>query len=187
MQQLLDAIQSDLLNPKTMMGALTWGVVFMGIATGLAILIRRTAKRVEPLLSDVTGVRFASAFGQVLAYLVGITVYAHLVPELRALGSALLAGVSVVSIVVGLAAQNTPSNLIAGVSLVLYRPIRVSDSVRLNSPKGLVTATVERVSLGHTILQDAEGDEIIIPNNVMMSSVVVRLGAKKASPESGTD
>jgi len=47
---------------------------------------------------------------------------AHLVPVLRALGTAMLAGASVASIVLGLAAQNTLGNLIAGVALLLYDP-----------------------------------------------------------------
>jgi small-conductance mechanosensitive channel len=184
MGELLDAVQRDLLNPKTVIGAITWGLVFMGIATVLAILIRRSAKRVESRLSDVTGLRFASAAAQVLAYLAGVILYAHLVPELHALGTALLAGVSVISIVVGLAAQNTLGNLIAGLSIVLYRPIRVGDRVQLNSPKGVVTATLEFVSLGYTILRDDEGDEIIVPNSVMVSSIVIRLEGRKESPES---
>src|SRR5262249_43750204 len=107
--------------------------------------------------------------------LVSFVLYAHLVPELRALGTALLAGVSVVSVVVGLAAQSTLGNLVAGLSLVLYRPIRVGDRVQLNTPKGLVTATAENVSLGYTILRDDDGDEVIVPNSVMVSTIVIRL------------
>ena len=124
MNYLLDAIRMDLLDPKSLIGAVFYGFVFVGLATVLAVVIRRTARRVEPRLSDVTGLRFVSAFAQLLAYLVGFILYAHLVPELRALGTTLLAGVSIVSIVIGLAAQNTLGNLVAGLSLVLYRPIR---------------------------------------------------------------
>ncbi len=110
--------------------------------------------------------------------------YAHLIPELRALGTALLAGVSVVSVVLGLAAQSTLGNLVAGVSLVLYRPVRVGDNVQLNSPKGLITATVERVSLGYTVLRDAESSEVIVPNSVMAGSVVIRIRGTNASADS---
>jgi len=180
---LLDAIHKDLLDPKSLIGALFYGIIFVGLATVMAAVIRRSARRIEPRLTDVTGIRFVSAFAQVLVYLVGFILYAHLVPELRALGTALLAGVSVVSIVIGLAAQNTLGNLVAGLSLVLYRPIRVGDNVQLNSPKGLITATVALVSLGFTVLHDAEENEVIIPNSVMVSSVVIRLGQTKLSPD----
>ena len=86
--------------------------------------------------------------------------------------------------VVGLAAQNTLGNLIAGFSLVLYRPIRVGDRVQLTTPLGLTTATVERVSLGNTILRDAEGREIVVPNSVMNSNIVIRLGVKNDRSQS---
>lgn len=164
-----------LLDPRTVLGALTLAVVFLLAATALAALVRRVAKRVKPHLSDVTGLAFASGLGQILAYLVTFVLYAHLIPELRALGTALLAGVSVVSVVLGLAAQNTLGNLVAGLSLVLYRPIRVGDRVQLTTPIGLTTATVELLSLGYTTLRAADGNQILVPNSVMMSSVVIRL------------
>lgn len=80
-----------------------------------------------------------------------------------------------VSVVLGLAAQNTLGNLIAGMSLVLYRPIRVGDSVQLTTPRGLTTAAVEQVSLGYTLLRATDGGEVIVPNSLMISSVVIRL------------
>jgi small-conductance mechanosensitive channel len=175
MSHLLEALQRDLFDPKTVIGAVCYGLVFFVGATALAAFVRRAANRVQGHLSDTTGLSFASALGQALAYLVAFILYAHLVPELRALGTALLAGASVVSVVLGLAAQNTLGNLIAGLSLVLYRPIRIGDSIQLNTPKGLVTATVELLSLGYTILRDADQNQILVPNSVMMSNVVIRL------------
>lgn len=125
MNLVFDALFTELLNPRTAVGAVVWGVVFLGAATMGAAMIRRFAGRVGSRLSDVTGVAFVSAFAQVLAYLLGLILYAHLIPELRSLGTALLAGASVVPVVLGLAAQGTLSNLVAGLSLVLYRPFRV--------------------------------------------------------------
>jgi small-conductance mechanosensitive channel len=80
-------------------------------------------------------------------------------------------------VVFGLAAQSTLSNMIAGFSLVLYRPIRVGDQIQLNTPKGLITASVELISLGYTILLDSEQDHVFVPNSVMMSTIVIRKDA----------
>ena len=183
MNHLLNAVQHDLFNPKTLIGAACLGIVFLAAATALAALVRRAARRVQVHLSDVTGLSFASALGQVFAYVVAFILYAHLVPELRAVGTALLAGASVVSIVLGLAAQNTLGNLVAGFSLVLYRPIRVGDNVQLNTPKGLATASVELISLGYTILRDADQEQILVPNSVMMSTIVIRLEGKRGEAQ----
>lgn len=173
----------DLLDPKTLLGAAVWAAIFLAGAAILGAAIRAGARRLESRLSDITGLRFSSAFLQALTYLLAFILYAHLVPGLRALGTALLAGVSVVSIILGLAAQNTLGNLVAGLSLVLYRPIRVGDTVQLGSPKGLITATVEEVSLGYTLLRDADNQEVIVPNSVMAGSIVIRTGALGRPPK----
>jgi small-conductance mechanosensitive channel len=169
------------LRPTSMMGALVYGVIFFCIALVLATVVGRIARRTEKHLTDVTALRFTSALAQVLIYIVGFIIYAHLIPELRSLGTALLAGVSVISLVVGLAAQNTLGNLISGLSIVLYRSISVGDRVQINTPKGSVTATIESLSLGFTLLRDSENAEIIVPNSVMASNIVIRLGRKNVS------
>jgi small-conductance mechanosensitive channel len=187
MGNLFDVVRKDLLNPSALVGALVWGVIFLVIAFLLSAGIRRFARRIESRLSDITGLRFASSFAQVLAFVIAFILYAHLIPELRTLGKGLLTGVGVVSVVIGLAAQNTLGNLVAGLSLVLYRPIRVGDNVQLTTPKGLVVATVEVVSLGYTVLRDTDHHEVIVPNNVMASSIVIRLGPASGSSDRKAD
>lgn len=166
---------STYFNPQSWLGLSALGLLFFTLATLLVLLIRRAERRFEAHLSDTTALRFISALVQVLLYLIAFVLYAHLVPELRALGSALLTGVSVASVVVGLAAQSTLSNLVAGFSLVLYRPIRIGDTVQVNTPAGVVTAQVAMISLGFTILRDGSTRDIVIPNSVMMGSTIIKL------------
>ncbi|HRE25756.1 MAG TPA: mechanosensitive ion channel family protein [Anaerolineales bacterium] len=174
MEPLLNTFAGDLVNPATLLGAVFYGVLFALGAILLGLAIRAFARGLELRLSDVTGVRFFGSFAQALVYLTAFVLYAHVVPDLRTLGTALLAGVSVVSVVVGFAAQQTLGNLVAGLALVFYRPFRIGDVLELNTPHGLATARVETVSLGYTVLRDGQGHEIIVPNSVMTSSVVVR-------------
>jgi small-conductance mechanosensitive channel len=183
MNQLLASIGRDLFVPATVIGALFYGVVFLGFAVVAARLIRVVATRSERHLTDVTALRFVVQLLQVCAFVVAFILYTHLIPPLRAFATALLAGVSVVSIVLGLAAQNTLGNLIAGFSLVLYHPFYVGDVVQLSTPKGLTTGTVESLALGYTRLGDPEGAAIIVPNSVMVSSVIILMGRKEAPHE----
>jgi small-conductance mechanosensitive channel len=173
--QLPDFSVSRLLSATTVAGALLLAVIVLGASLVLATIVRRAARRVEGHLTDVTGLRFAAALAQVLIYVAAFILYAYLIPQLRALGTALLAGVSVISLILGLAAQNTLGNLISGLSIVLYRSVSVGDTVQLNTPKGSVTATIRSLSLGYTMLRDADEAEIIVPNSVMANNVVVRL------------
>lgn len=163
------------LDPGTTIGALVLaGVCFLLCSIG-AVLVRRASRRVERNLSDVTVLKFVTVFVQSLLFLVGLVLYAHMVPGLRAFGTALLAGASVASVVVGLAAQDTLGNLIAGFSLVLSRSVRVGDAIRLYCPVGVIEAKVEVISLGFTALRDKDGNEVVVPNSVMMSSAILRL------------
>lgn len=164
-----------MLNPGSIIGATILAAIFLAVTSVVAVLIRRSSRRLEQHLTDVTALRFVTSLAQLLAYLVAFVLYAHVIPDLRQLGTALLTGVSVVSIVVGLAAQNTLGNLIAGFSLVLYRPFRVGDTVRLTTPAGITTARVRLISLGFTILAGDDHAEVIVPNSVMMGSTIIRV------------
>lgn len=93
------------------------------------------------------------------------------------LGTALPAGVSVASIIVGLAAQNTLGNLVSGVSLLLYRPFRVGDSLQIGASTGLEIGEVERMTLGYTILKTPDGRRIIVPNSAMINQAPIRLAS----------
>jgi small-conductance mechanosensitive channel len=170
---------NSLVTANTVVGAVLYGLVFLVMALILVRFIRRIERRIDAYLTDSTGVRFASAFIQALIFVFAFILYARLIPELRAMATAALAGAGVVSVIVGLAAQSTLSNLIAGVSLVLYRTISIGDKVQIATPKGLATATVEQLSLGYTLLRDLDGSEIVVPNNIMVSSIVIRIGKNK--------
>jgi small-conductance mechanosensitive channel len=157
-------------------GATVYGVAFLAIAFILSRFIRRIEKRLETHLTDATGLRFASDVVQILIYVVACILYAHLIPELRTLATAVLAGAGVVSVIVGLAAQNTLSNFISGVSLVLNKTISIGDKVKLNTANGFTSAaTVEHLSLSYTLLRDPDGNEILVPNSLMVSNILIRI------------
>lgn len=164
-----------LLNPDSLLRSVGLGVLVFALTSIVALLIRRGARRIEHHLTDVTALGFVSAFAQLLTYLFGFVLYAHLIPELRALGSALLTGVSVISVVVGVAAQSTLGNLVAGFSLVLSKTVRVGDTIRLASPVGPLSATVRLISLGYTVLVDNDNHEVVVPNSVIMGSAITRI------------
>lgn len=165
----------DLLSPSTLPGALFCGAICFVVASIVTLSIRRIVRHAERHLTDVTALGFISAFAQALTWLFAFIAFAHLVPQLRALGTALLAGVSVVSLAVGIAAQSTLGNLIAGFSLVLSRTLHVDEHVRLGSSVGTITGTVKLISLSSTMLVDDAGMEVIVPNSVVMGSTVTRI------------
>src|SRR5208283_5125577 len=101
--------------------------------------------------------------------------YANLIPALRSLGTALLTGASVASVIVGLASQSSLGNLIAGFSIFLFPRYHAGDHLQLNTPKGLATGTVEALTQAYTTLRTSENEEILVPNTVMVNSIIIRL------------
>ena len=126
-------------------------------------------------LVDRTAAPFIVQLLRVLIYIIAVLLYAHLIPELRGIGTALLAGASIASIVLGLAAQNTLGNLIAGMTLLLYRPFQVGDRLQVTAPTGLETGVVAVITLGYTILRTGDNRSIVVPNSLMANQVIVNL------------
>jgi small conductance mechanosensitive channel len=88
----------------------------------------------------------------------------------------LAVGGAFTAVVLGLAAQNTLGNVLAGVLLLSARPFRVGDRVRFQAGglAGQVEGVVMALGLLYVTLAQGE-DTILVPNNVAMSSAVVPL------------
>ncbi len=166
---------ADLFNPATLPGGLLYALLFLGLALLGVRLVRAFARRSARHFQDVTALNFVAQLVQVGVFLAALILYAQLVPALRAVGTALLAGVSVASVLVGLAAQSTLANLIAGLALLLYHPFKAGDRVQLTTPKGVETGTIVALTLGYTLLHNAAKEEIVVPNSVMVSQVIILL------------
>jgi small conductance mechanosensitive channel len=166
-----------LLNPDSLAGALIYLVIFallaLLISRGLRLALRSAIGRHPPI--DRTTASFLQQIGTFVVWVVALILYAHLIPVLRAMGTALLAGASVASVVVGLAAQSTLGNLVAGVAITLYRPFRLGDTLLVTAPSGTETGQVEMISLGYTTLRTADGRQIVLPNSVAASQVTINL------------
>jgi small-conductance mechanosensitive channel len=110
-----------------------------------------------------------------MIWVIFLILYAHLIPVLRSMGTALLAGASVASVVIGLAAQSTLGNLVAGVSITIYRPFRLGDTLQVTAPTGTEIGVVELISLGYTTLRAQDGHLIVLPNSIAASQVTINL------------
>lgn len=123
-------------------------------------------RRLEPATAGTVGflirlVTITIAFGIALST-VGVE------SKTLAIGGALAA------VVVGLAAQQTFGNLIAGMVLLSARPFRVGDRVRLQGGAlaGQVDGVVSSLGLLYTTFV-AAGESILVPNSVVLSVMVI--------------
>ncbi|MEI8376497.1 MAG: mechanosensitive ion channel family protein [Planctomycetota bacterium] len=179
MDGFMQFLEHQLFDPGAFFGAIFYGFVIGAAAWGLGWLLKsivyQAMERDHRGLVDRTAAPFIVQLIRAVIYVAAVLLYAHLIPELRGIGTALLAGASIVSIVLGLAAQNTLSNLIAGMTLLLYRPFQVGDRVQVTAPTGLETGLVEIITLGYTILRTGDNRRIVVPNSLMANQVTVNL------------
>src|SRR3954466_6568010 len=135
----------------------------LGRAVGPALL-----RRLDPGTAGTVGflIRLLTL---VLSFVVALRL-AGLDPETLAVGGAITA------VILGLAAQQTIGNLIAGTVLLSARPFRVGDRVRLQAGAlaGMTEGVVSSLGLLYTTLAQGE-DRIMVPNSVVLSSAVIPL------------
>ncbi len=165
-------------DPGTPLGALVYAVVFAAAAWFIGRALRLAVHRVlarDKGYVDRTTINFLAQLVRMGVYVFAFICYAQVVPALSGLGTAWLASVSVISVIVGLAAQNTLGNLIAGISLVLYRPFKVGDRLQVTAPTGLETGVIESLNLGYTVLKTDDNRRVVVPNSAMASQTTVNL------------
>jgi small-conductance mechanosensitive channel len=183
----LGELGRTLLNPATALGAVAYATVFLVLALIAARLVGLWSRRlsVHPrLFVDKTSAQFVAQLLRVGCFLVAALIYARLVPTLRELGTALLASAGVISLVVGLAAQQTLGQMIAGLAILFYRPFQLDDTLTVITSSGKEqSGVVKHFTLGYTRLEADDGRWIVVPNSVMLSAVVISgRPTKKPSP-----
>ena len=125
-------------------------------------------RRLDPGTAGTVGFLIRLVFVG-LAIIVALRV-AGLDPRTLAVGGAFTA------VIVGLAAQQTLGNLIAGTVLLSARPFRVGERVRLQG--GGIAGQIEGIvsSLGLLYTTFAQGDDqVMIPNSVVLNVAIVPL------------
>ena len=164
---------------STIEGAIFYAVVFAVAAwlfgQLLRVMVQRALARDKHDHIDRMGVKFFAKLLRYCVYIVAVVAYAHFVPALSGLGAASLTSISVITIVVGLAAQNTLGNLVAGISLLLYRPFKLGDRLQVLAPTGVETGTVESLTLGYTLLKTDDNRRLVVPNSLMASQTSINL------------
>ncbi|MEO5640425.1 MAG: mechanosensitive ion channel family protein [Sphingomicrobium sp.] len=120
------------------------------------------------------GTAIGNAFG-VIRVLVSVVLFGlALVAILDNIGvnvTALVAGLGVGGIAIGLAAQGIFSDLFAALSILFDRPFRRGDTIRYDT----TTGTVERIGLKTTRLRSPTGEQIVMANTKLLEREIHNL------------
>lgn len=106
-----------------------------------------------------TQVKVLHRVANVVAVVVGGSLMLLQFPGVRSIGMSLLASAGVVGVVVGLAAQRSISNLLAGIQISITQPIRIGDTVVVEKEWGWI----EEINLTYVVVKIWDLRRLVVP------------------------
>jgi small-conductance mechanosensitive channel len=146
---------------------LTLAIVLLVTAAVAKLVDSRLARReLDP--STATRYRVLRRSLVVTIVVIGILSALLAVPPVRAVAGAVLGSAAVIGLVVGLAAQSTLSNFIAGLLIALTQPLRIGDRVEVDGESGIV----EEIALTYTTIRLDDGTRLVTPNAKLAADTI---------------
>jgi small-conductance mechanosensitive channel len=143
--------------------ALVWFVAEVIIAVEGVILARNeVALRDDPVKARkaVTQTILLRRLLVAIVVVIGVAAVLMTFPAVRVIGQGMLASAGLISIVAGLAAQTTLSNVIAGIQLTLTDSLRVGDVVEVEQESGIVG----EITLTYVVIYLWDDRRLILPS-----------------------
>lgn len=154
--------------------------ITLAVAFAIAFVVDRfvigRATKVATSLTESTVSRAARTRLRLIRRLVFVTIivigFAIALAQfdkLNKLATGILASSAVLGLVLGLAARQVLANPLAGILLAVSQPIRIGDTVTIEGETG----RVDDLTLSHTFIDTGDGRLVIVPNETVVTSVVV--------------
>jgi small conductance mechanosensitive channel len=124
----------------------------------------------EALAVDPTNFNFFKNAVSFTIYTFAVFQIFFIIPSLTHLGTTLFAGAGILAAIVGFASQAALSNIISGIFIVIFKPFRVGDSIKINND---TQGTVEDITLRHVIINGPENRRIVIPNSIISTQTII--------------
>lgn len=83
-----------------------------------------------------------------------------------------LALTSVLGLAASLALQDVLKNFVAGVYLLVERPFRIGELIKVKD----FTGAVETIDVRTTVLRTAEGEAVMVPNAILFAEIILNRG-----------
>ncbi|HYP55011.1 MAG TPA: mechanosensitive ion channel domain-containing protein [Solirubrobacterales bacterium] len=127
----------------------------------------------SPAVSQVsrstrTRLRFLRRLAVLVVFLVLAAIALAQFTELNRLATGILASTAVLAAIIGLAAQHTLGNMIAGVQLAVSQPIKIGDRICFEEVEGRVID----ITLSYTYVDPGDASTIVIPNQKLVDGIV---------------
>jgi len=121
-------------------------------------------------LYRITRLKFIKNSIKFFAGLAAFMVLVFTIPAFRNKATLIFSGAGILAAIIGFAAQAAVSNLIAGLFIVIFKPFRVGDYIRLDTTR---VGIVEDITLRHTVINNFENKRLIIPNSIISTESIL--------------
>lgn len=154
-------------------------LIVAGVIAAIAVILSRVLQKLmkvyferssHVLKVDPTRYKFLRNAVSFVVFMLAITLIFYTIPELRTIGITLFAGAGIFAAIIGFASQEAFSNIISGIFIVIFKPFRVGDNIKIGE---LHQGVVEDITLRHTIINNFENRRIIIPNTVISGQTII--------------
>lgn len=150
----------DDLARAVVVGALVWAVLVSSRLVA-EVLEKRSSVDRDPSAARAvkTQVSVLHRVVNAVVLVVGGALVLVQFPGVRHIGMSMLASAGVVGVVVGLAAQKSISNLLAGIQISLTQPIRIGDTVIVENEWGWI----EEITLTYVVVKVWDLRRLVVP------------------------
>ncbi len=134
----------------------------------------RAQRAVERIVGMRNGQReLARLLGRMARYAVLILALLYILSifKLNTLVTSFVASLGIAGLVIAFALQDITKNFAAGVLLLILRPFRLDDTIKVKEFEGRVMD----ISLRATTLRTADGEEVLVPNADVYTNSIVNL------------
>ena len=146
-------------------------LIFLLIGIQLVKLVRRIVRRaLQKNNADVGVVQFLDSFIKVVLYVV---LFFMIASEFGMDAASVVALLGSAGVAIGLALQGSLSNFAGGVLILLLKPFRVDDYIRVDNEGH--EGTVKEIQLFYTKLTTPENHVVIIPNGSLANSNIMNI------------
>ncbi len=136
----------------------------------LRYLLRRFLIRSSKQLNvDPTNYAFLNNALNLIVMVITITIILYSIPEFKQVGITLFAGAGIFAAIIGFASQAAFSNIISGVFIVIFKPFRVGDVVKVSDK---YSGIIEDITLRHVVIRDFENKRYVVPNSNISNDVI---------------
>ncbi len=148
------------------------------VAKLLKTVVLRSMGSRKPSLASILGIMI-NVSAAIAATIMVFDMLQIVYPELGQASVMLAYAAGAITVIFGLAAQNSLGHIIAGLVMVFSQAIRVGDVLEYNGS----IARVEDITLTHTRLVTLDGRRIVIPNQILLNKELVNysLGRRRVA------